>query len=122
MSVELDLDNACGVNALGFDPWEDNKKEESQSTHFHKLIFSPSYYATSFEHEAALAFQTQESLKAGAAVIRRLEAKIMEPEAGARVDAYVKFGPGGPNWGASATGRVGDGNGNQVDDTVSYDS
>jgi hypothetical protein len=120
MSLELDVDAVYGASTVGFDSFED--KEESQSTHFHKSIYAPPYYPVQFEDEAALSFQTQESLKAEAVVADKFGHKVTDKGASGGVEVTIDFGPSGPTYEMSGWGRYEGENGNYVEASGSYKS
>jgi hypothetical protein len=71
MSVDFDVEAACGACSVGFDFTEE--KEESQSSHFHGAIFVPPYYPSSFLNKATVNFQSQEAQKADDVFSDKLE-------------------------------------------------
>jgi hypothetical protein len=120
MSVELDVDAACGVSQA-LDLFED--KQELQTTaHYHKLIFAPPYYPVQSKSNVAKDFQNKESIKAEAVVANRLDKKIMKPSTEVEGSISFSIGPDGVNFeGAEVRGSASDDKGNHVDASVNYD-
>jgi hypothetical protein len=118
MSVELDVDAACGAS-FALDFFEE--KEELQTKHYGR-IFSPPYYPVQSKNHATLDFHTKESVKANTVVAGRLEKKIA---ADTKVEGSIDFKVG-PNGniefkGTNVTVTVSDDKGNSGSGSANYD-
>ena|ERR1700722_7199924 len=120
MSVELDVDAACGAS-LGLDFFEEKEEVQAKPDH-HKRIFVPPFYPVQSKNHVALGFYTKESLKAADVFASRQDKKVMKSESELGGKISFKLGPDGATFeGVQIYGTVKDDNGNHVDAQVNYD-